>query len=327
MNEGQRFHRVWIERAIGGAGLRTLERLVRLLAREQKLQRSPGWYFGIPDTRHDLGTFARELIWSRYSDNHDDRPIEVGWCRRLKLNLRLGNDLSWCVFVGGMYEPNELAFFATVLEHGMTVVDVGANDGLYSLVAASRVGEHGRVLAVEPSSREFGRLQANIGLNQLGNVEAIRLALYSCAGDTQLTRAEFGHEGQNTIGNVIVNPKVSAAGSEVVELQTLDGFVVDQAIDRLDVLKIDAEGSEAHVLKGGLEALRRLTPIILMEVAASHLAVHGSTTEELLGLLAEIGYRVWVFGDDGSLVPLSRDGELSPNIVAAPNGWQPPPVP
>ena len=94
----------------------------------------------------------------------------------MRLNLRLGNDVGWCVFVGGMYEANELAFLAAVLEPGMTFVDVGANEGLFTLVGASSVGDGGRVLAVEPSSREFERLGANIALNALDNVEASRLA-------------------------------------------------------------------------------------------------------------------------------------------------------
>jgi hypothetical protein len=52
--------------------------------------------------------------------------VEVEWCRGLKLKLRLGNDISWWVFVGGRCEPNELALFAAILEPGMTVLDVGA---------------------------------------------------------------------------------------------------------------------------------------------------------------------------------------------------------
>jgi hypothetical protein len=71
-------------------------------------------------------------------------------------------------------------------------------------------------------------LRANIELNRLGNVEAFRLALYDHAGMTQLTRAGFGHEGYNAIGDRIVSPEVSAAGTEGVKLETLDGFVTAQ---------------------------------------------------------------------------------------------------
>jgi FkbM family methyltransferase len=316
-----------IERRILAASVGSLERYVRLLSPKQTLTRSPGWTFDIPARRDDLGTFARRLIWQRHHDERIDRPVDVEWCAGLRINLWLGNDVSWCVFVGGMYEPNELAFLAAALEPGMAVIDIGANDGLFTLVAASRVGPHGRVLAVEPSSREFGRLKRNVELNQLGNIESFRLALYSHAGSGRLARAGFGHEGQNAVGDQIPNPQVPAAGSENVALETLDAFAAAQNLKRLDFLKLDAEGSEARILEGGFATLQRFKPVTLMEVAPAHLAAQGSTTDDLLGLITDVGYQAWVFDREG-LPRRHRDGEgLSHNIIAAPAKWRPPSVP
>src|SRR5262249_11964538 len=159
-----------LKRHIETAPIAMLERYARLLAPTQKLERFPGWSFDLPTRRDDLATFARRLIWERYHNDQVDRPVEIEWCGALRLRLRLGNDVSWCVLVGGAYEPNELAFLAATLDQGMTVVDIGANEGLFTLVAAACVGPGGRVLAVEPSSREFEWLQANIALNELHNV-------------------------------------------------------------------------------------------------------------------------------------------------------------
>jgi FkbM family methyltransferase len=295
----------------------TLERYARMLSPKQKLERTPGWSFGMPLTQGDLGTFTRRLIWERYRDERIEGPIEVKWCRGLKLKLRLGNDVSWSVFVGGMYEPNELAFFAATLEPGMTVVDIGANEGLFSLVAASCVGEGGRVIAIEPSSREFEYLRANIALNQLANVEPVRIALYNHAGSARLTLAEMGHEGQNALGDRIPNPHVGALGAETVALGTLDGLVTAQRLDRLDLVKIDAEGSEARVLEGGQVSLSRYQPLLLIEIGSENLAAQGSTVKGLLELLSDLSYDVWVFGPDGLPRLRSKDEQLSSNIVAA----------
>jgi FkbM family methyltransferase len=315
------------------ASLRSLGRCARLISPKQKLVRTPGWTFDLPARRDDLATFARRLIWQRYRDAQVDQPLNVKWCEGLRINLRLGNDVSWSVFVGGMYEPNELALFAATLQPGMTVLDVGANDGLYTLVAASRVGEGGSVLALEPSSREFERLLANVDLNGLRNVKAFRLALYGHSGRCRLTRAGFGHEGSNAIGGRIVNPGITAAGSENVALETLDTFASAEDLDRLDLVKVDAEGSEFRILQGGLATIRRFRPVILMEVAPDHLSAQGSTTADLLKLVAAIDYRTWVFDSQGQ--PHRHDGELpnldqplaSTNIIAAPKQWLPPPVP
>jgi FkbM family methyltransferase len=292
-----------------------------MLAPEQTLERSPGWSFDAPSRRDDLGTFARRVIWERYRDERIAKPVTVTWCDGLKLKLRLGNDISWCVFVGGMYEPNELALVAATLEEGMTFVDIGANEGLFTLVASGRVGTGGRVLALEPSSREFELLASNIELNVLRNVEPFRLALYNHAGSSRLTRAGFGHEGQNTIGDRIPNPGVSSAGSETVQLATLDAFVASEALERVDLVKLDTEGCEERILQGGQATLRRFLPILLIEIGPEQLAAHGSTVESLVELLADLDYRIWVF--DGSGMPrllTGDDSPLSSNIVAAPSG-------
>jgi FkbM family methyltransferase len=306
----------FIERQIATARPRTLERYARLLSPKQTLEPRPDWSFGVSYSRNDLRTFVRRLIWERYRNEQIDRPIQVEWCEGLRLNLRLGNDVSLCVFVDGAYEPNELAFLASTLKPGMTVIDVGANEGLFTLVSASCVGEGGRVLALEPSSREFDRLGANVALNRLANVEPVRLALYSHAGSSVLSLAELGHEGLNTLGDRIANPGVCVAASETVELDSLDSFVAARSLDRLDLVKLDAEGSEARILAGGLVTLRRFHPLLLIEVDSGHLAAQGSTVDDLLEPLADLGYRIWNFDSDG--VPHLRIGDepLSNNIIA-----------
>jgi Methyltransferase FkbM domain len=98
-------------------------------------------------------------------------------------------------------------------------------------------------------------------------------------------------------------------------------------LKRLTFLKLDAEGSEAWILEGGLATLQHFKPVVLMEVAPAHLAAQGSTTDDLLGLITDFGYQAWVFDREG-LPRRHRDGEaLSNNIIAAPSKWRPPPVP
>ena len=296
-----------------------LERYARLLAPRQALEPAPGWSFGISYSRNDVRTVARRLIWERYRDEKIDRPVEVAWCQGLRLSLRLGNDVSLAAFVDGRYEPDELAFLAATLKPGMTVIDVGANEGLVTLVSAACVGAAGRVLALEPSSREFDRLQANLALNRVTNVEPFRLALYSHVGSSHLSLAELGHEGLNAIGDHIANPGVGVAATETVELDTLDDFVAARGLDRLDLVKLDAEGSEARILEGGVASLRRFHPLLLvgLEVDPGHLAAQGSTVDKLLELLTDLDYRVWNFGADGVARPSAEGEPLSHNIIAA----------
>src|SRR5262249_7628131 len=127
-------------------------------------------------------------------------PFVMHWHDDLRVQLYLSNDESKQVFVGGCLDPNEFALLDRVLKYGMTFVDVGANDGLYSLFAARRVGQSGQVGGFEPSRREFGRFMENIRLNGLTNVHARQVALGDTKGTASLSIAEDEHAGQNTLG-------------------------------------------------------------------------------------------------------------------------------
>jgi FkbM family methyltransferase len=117
----------------------------------------------------------------------------IRWYNGLLVTMYLGNNLSRCLYGVGTYEPNEFMFLSGVLQPGMIFVDVGANDGLYRLFAAKRLGPSGRVVALEPSGREFARLERNLQLNRLP-----RLAASDRDGLATLRIAGFGHEGART---------------------------------------------------------------------------------------------------------------------------------
>lgn len=119
--------------------------------------------------------------------------MTVRWLADTNLKMYLGNDLSWCIFVGGAFEPNEFFFLSTVLEPDMTFVDVGENEGAYTVFAARRVGAGGRVVAVEPSTRELKRLAGNLEVNRLQNVTLVRAA----TGDRQ---------GVGPLGDCVLRP-------------------------------------------------------------------------------------------------------------------------
>ena len=297
------------------------------LARSRPLATEPGWHFdAAADDPHQLTQFRRDL-WQYFRDHDIDKPVLYRWYEGLRVRLFLGNDLSLCLYAGGSFEPNEFAFLRAVLKPGMVFLDGGANDGLYSLYAARRVAPGGRVLAIEPSTREFERLEANLTLNRLSSVEALKLALGSETGEATLAIAEPGHEGQNTIGARVSNPKVTTSAHETVPIETIDGLVEQLELDRLDFVKLDVEGSEVDALDSARAALARFRPIVLLEAEDERLASQQRTKQDLLRIVEEIGYELWVFDPQTSqLRPPRLPDEPEGNAVAAPADWTPPPV-
>src|SRR5439155_6488828 len=134
----------------------------------------------------------------------------------------------------------------------------------FTLFAAQRVGPTGQVWAFEPSQREFVRLQRNLQLNHLGNVRALKMALANCGGQAELKVADDEHSGQNTLGDFAY--QIELARHEQVPTKRLDGLVQENALRRLDVLKLDVEGAELSVLTGARAVLREQRPVLLLEV-------------------------------------------------------------
>src|SRR5215472_11186479 len=139
-----------------------------------QLAERPGWRFAgeYYDERRWLAC-RRGALWEAAAQYKLTVPLTLRWYDGTTVEVTLGNDNSLCLYVCGTFEPNEFAFLDQVLDPGMTFVDVGANDGYYTLFAARRVGSAGRVVAVEPSSRERVNLVRNVTRSRLGNVTVV----------------------------------------------------------------------------------------------------------------------------------------------------------
>jgi FkbM family methyltransferase len=315
----------WRSWFLANAPVGVIRATAQALARGKRLDLEPGWRFdiGADDTRQI--TQWRRALWTYYRDHGLDEPVVFRWYDALRMRVFLGNDLSLCLYAGGSFEPNEFSFLRAVLEPGMVFFDGGANDGLYSLYAARRVTTSGVVLAAEPSTREFDRLKANIELNAVANIRALKVALGAQSGSATLAIAEGGHEGQNTIGTHVSNPTVRTTAHEQVTLQTIDGIVDEHGLERLDFLKLDVEGSEVEALRGAAETISRFQPLMLLEAEDERLASQNRTKADFTSTLLGFDYEMWVFdGDTAQLREPRAPDEPEGNVVAAPRGWRPP---
>jgi FkbM family methyltransferase len=287
------------------------------------LTRVPGWFFDIAEADTRPATLERRKVWWAFARREVNRPVIVSWYDDTRLKLHLGNDLSKCIYIGGSFEPNEFAFLADYLRPGMTVMDVGANEGAYSVFLAARVGATGHVIAVEPSSREVGRLRENLRLNGFRNVRLIEAALGDANGEGTLAVAEASHAGQNTLGESIANPKVEIELFQSVSVRTLDSVVAEQELTRLDFLKIDAEGSEQPILRGAEETLAHLRPLVQLEIETPA-APTNSNLDGIFSQLEEANYSIWVFDESTGMLRRHDTEPIRGNAIAGPVGWAPP---
>ncbi len=111
--------------------------------------------FGSDWSNPDVAFQFRKQIWTNCRDQSVALPFQLDWHHGIKLELHLGNDVSLLVFGHGCYEPNEFAFLERFLLPGMKVLDAGANEGLYSLFAAAKVGRRGMCGRLSPAIENF----------------------------------------------------------------------------------------------------------------------------------------------------------------------------
>ena len=291
--------------------------LARDVAELRPLVVYPGWTFSGAEDNPTPEIGFRQAIWRACWERKLDKPIRFPWYHGLSINLYLGNDMSRPTFIGGCFEPNEFVFMESLLKPGMVMIDVGANDGFFTVVAARQVRETGRVYAFEPSEREYSRLQANLQLNQLTNVQTERKAVAEAGGKGLLRICEYGHEGQNTLGDFV--HKVNGAGTQEVELCSLDDYFKNEKLTHLDFIKIDVEGAEHKVLSGSQGIISRFKPVIMLELLDPALNKQGSSAKEVVSLLKGMGYLIYDFSPRTGRLVESDFKTHSDNIVASPS--------
>jgi FkbM family methyltransferase len=156
----------------------------------------------------------------------------------------------------------EARFVAALLSPGETVIDIGANLGVYALAMARRVGPMGRVFAYEPASDTRALLEKSRALNRFDNLDIIGAALSEAPGEARLS---FGWSSElNTLG--------AEGAGEAVRVTTLDAEDTARAFPSVDFIKMDAEGEEIRILKGAQTFFARHSPLVMFEIKSGIVA-------------------------------------------------------
>lgn len=211
---------------------------------------------------------------------------------RLKVNLSemAGGNLFYYGDVSSL-DKGELKTMELLIKEGGTVIDVGANMGLYTLFMSRLVGKEGVVYSLEPISFVYKLLENNKKLSSISNIILNRVAVSNYCGNMKLLlNAQSGltSQRQTMRGEGII-------GEEIVECVTLDKFMSANNINRVDFLKIDVEGSEKDVLEGCKKLLEEQKDLILMvELDKENDEINGNLRKEVVDRMYKIGYEAWI---------------------------------
>ncbi len=199
-----------------------------------------------------------------------------------------------------IWELNAIQKFVDQIQDDFVILDIGANTGTFSLVA--KYYSNTKWYCFEPDPFNYSLLEENIELNNIDNVVLCSDVLSDKVGDGILKICPT-HRGLNTIGRNIQRFSESESVDHPIKLNTIDNLFLDT---KIDLIKMDTEGSEYDIIKGGIETIKKYKPKILLEYNAGNMSQCGHSMEELNSLIDEIDYETFWFDNGENLFIQSR---------------------
>jgi FkbM family methyltransferase len=196
------------------------------------------------------------------------------------------------------YEELMTSKISSLLAKGDTFIDLGANEGFFSIIASKIVGNTGRVFAIEPQQRLWEVITKNASLNECGNVQILPYGIGATVGETIINLYSSLNTGASSFANEF-NFKVSFPafrkwlyGQQHIYIQTLD-HLTDIFPQHIKLIKIDIEGFELEALKGAKNLLQaQRIQYLLVEIHHYTLQTMGQSEEELILWVKSFGYDV-----------------------------------
>jgi FkbM family methyltransferase len=195
--------------------------------------------------------------WRATREGYRDRPKQL-FGFKIYLNPDDLTPISSSIGISGVLDLPLTCLLRKVLKTGMTVVDIGANIGYYTLLTSRLVGERGRVIAFEPENLNFSLLKRSVRENKASSISLHQLAVSDRNGTVRLYRAEASQPGGHSIGTD------RGQGFDEVNCTTLDDFWGKMGRPRIDLIKIHVTGDDPLVLRGSNRVLREATPMVTM---------------------------------------------------------------
>jgi len=223
--------------------------------------------------QHALSTFVFETgnTYVRIPTGHEFRYVPDLMGGVLGLERKSG------------FESDEISSVLKTLPKNPIILDVGANFGYYSIVIASS-DLNGEVHSFEPVSEAFSLLTENIDRNSVSHrITPNKIAIGESKGVAEITSDRYA-------GNYLIDKGSYDGFTEKVSMTTLDQYVLENNIKKVDFIKCDVEGSELQVMKGAFHILKNMKPLVMLEIAEEWTSRFGYTAYNLREYMSTLGY-------------------------------------
>jgi FkbM family methyltransferase len=202
------------------------------------------------------------------------------------------------------YERLQAKLIKDALRPSMTVLDIGANVGYYTLMIARGLQDSGQVYAFEPEPFNFRLLAANVKTNGYTNVTLVRKAVCEVDGEVNVFKDADRHGAHS----LWLNNITQLSSVERVSAITLDSF--SESVERVDLIKMDIQGAEGGAIRGGERLLSEQHPILFFEISPCLLRHAGDDLQSIVDLLQSWGYELSVINEKRQTLEILDVGKL-----------------
>lgn len=247
-----------------------------------------------------LRFFIKHGMFSKLAPNQYQYPansFRKFTTNGIQMNVDISDYIGHYIYFG--FKDLSVAGLLGLVRPNMTILDVGANIGFTALNMANKSQPNGVVYAFEPDPFNFSQLRSNTSQNKQ-NVLIQNIGLGSKKDQLKLAVNTFNNRGGNRINND------ATENYSLIDIIKIDDFVSSNKIEKVDLVKIDVEGFEMHVLNGAHEMLKKDKPVLFIELSDDNLKEQGSTAKQLIQHLTNIGYSCYNSVDNAK-VTLSDD--------------------
>lgn len=263
------------------------------------------------------GLWFSEQLRKKYASRHED-IILSDFDTDLKLLVNLSDHIGSQIFWRGYYSYDQLLLADRIIHPQDVVLDVGANIGEFSVYAAKRCHK-GQVHSFEPTQKLYNILKKNISLNHFKNAFVYKMGLGEKLQEIPIySKQEVGIDGSFNNGLNSLYRSEGMEELETVELVPLDYWVAENQIKKIDLIKIDVEGAELMVLKGGEKSIQRFKPQMILEVNDVTSRRAGYSTQELVSFVENLGYDIYCLLKDGKTQLWNHSDALTRDIFCVP---------
>ena len=243
-----------------------------------------------------LGKFPHHYLLKGITPSNEFYPANsLRICRRKGINysLDIHDYQNWLLY---FYSDNDSSFgVLNYLKKGDIVLDIGGNIGQTALMMAQQLGNTGHIYSFEPYPGTFEQLKRNLAFNPSISkyIQPENIAVGAMQDSLMMHQDCITNSGANRMVSKNLAP---TNGQVKVPVSTIDIFVHQQQLDIIDFVKIDVEGFEMQVLKGGHSTLTKFKPRLFIELDDNNLRKQGSNAAELSGYLQSLGYNIYEEG-------------------------------